>query len=376
MSTAGNVVYILRSNPVDPDARVEKEACTLKKHGYDVRVLAWDRESDHGPVSDWLTVGDQRIPITRLGFRATYGEGFQNLLPYLKFQLAMRRFLLRADPAIVHACDFDTACFSYGAARRRHAKFVFDLFDFLQADPQNLLERVVHRVVYGLINRADATIICTEERKKQIEGSRPKRLTVIHNTPMEAQRTETRFPLQSNSDRLKAAYVGVFQEHRMLDALVSFFSAHPEYEWHVAGFGKLQPMIERAAETSDHIFFYGRIPYSSALSLEQQADVILALYDPQIDNHRYAAPNKFYESLALGKPVMMVRGSGMSDVVERWDIGAVIDCSEEGVARGLETLAARRAEWPEMAEKMKTLYDRCYSWEEMERRLIELYEAL
>ena len=32
-----------------------------------------------------------------------------------------------------------------------------------------------------------------------------------------------------------------------------------------------------------------------------------AIYDPNISNHYYAAPNKFYEALMLGKPLIMVK---------------------------------------------------------------------
>ena len=36
-------IVIARSNAVEPDSRVEKEANSLAKAGYDVTILAWDR---------------------------------------------------------------------------------------------------------------------------------------------------------------------------------------------------------------------------------------------------------------------------------------------------------------------------------------------
>ena len=38
-----NRVVMLRSNPVNPDSRVEKEVLALSKAGFDVQILAWDR---------------------------------------------------------------------------------------------------------------------------------------------------------------------------------------------------------------------------------------------------------------------------------------------------------------------------------------------
>lgn len=40
-------VLFLRSNPVDPDSRVEKEVNSLIKRGYKVEVFGWDRSADY-----------------------------------------------------------------------------------------------------------------------------------------------------------------------------------------------------------------------------------------------------------------------------------------------------------------------------------------
>ena len=103
---------------------------------------------------------------------------------------------------------------------------------------------------------------------------------------------------------------------------------------------------------------------------------MLAIYDPVIENHRFAAPNKFYESLMLGKPVIMARGTGMSQVVEDNTIGVLIDYSKEGFADGINRLFEMKDEWPAMGNRMKALYQEQYCWDEMERRLIQLYAEL
>ena len=288
----------------------------------------------------------------------------------------MRRYLRKHAFDVIHACDFDTAFFSIGAAKRKREKFVFDIFDFLQSDPKNMLERIVRRAIYGLIRHSDAVIICTEQRKQQIVGSRPKRLEVIHNSPASLPEDEQGMLAGAESGRIKVVYVGVLQDYRLLPEMASWFEKHPEFEWHVAGFGKLQLFFEQLSNRCENIFFYGKIPYRRALRLERSADIMLAVYDPDVPNHRYAAPNKLYESLMLGKPVVMVHGTGMSEIVEREDVGVLIDYSEESFGQGLQKLMSRRAEWPRMSEKMHALYDQHYSWREMEHRLIKLYDSL
>ena len=103
---------------------------------------------------------------------------------------------------------------------------------------------------------------------------------------------------------------------------------------------------------------------------------MLATYDPSVENYRYAAPNKFYESLMLGKPVIMARGTGMSEIVEDNAIGELIEYSKEGFIEGVNRLIARKDEWPAMGSRMNALYQNQYCWDEMERRLIQLYTDL
>ena len=116
-------VCIIRSNPVRPDSRVEKEAYTLKKAGYDVTILAWDRDNNHPERKDVIKVGEEEISIYRLGYKASFGDGFKNIKQYLQFQFSMRRWLKKKNFDILHACDFDTAFFSIGIAHRKGEKY-------------------------------------------------------------------------------------------------------------------------------------------------------------------------------------------------------------------------------------------------------------
>ena len=304
-------ICIIRSNPVSPDSRVEKEAYTLIKAGYNVHILAWDRESDKKEVSSYIKVENKEIPITRLGYKSTYGEGLKNLKSYLKFQFHMSKWLFFHKFHVIHACDFDTAFLSIFVAKIKKEKFIFDIFDFLYCEPNNIFEKIIKYIQIKLINNSDSTIICTEERKEQIKGSFPKNLTVIHNTPSLNQLSKSNIFIEKNK-KIKIVYVGILQDYRLLKEITEVISENKNIEFHVGGFGKYESYFYRMSQRFANIKYYGKLTYSQTLSLEKQCDIMLAIYDPNIDNHKYAAPNKFYESLLLGKPVIMVKKTGMS----------------------------------------------------------------
>ena len=370
-------VCMIRSNPVRPDSRVEKEAWSLMKAGHSVHILAWDRDSNHEEQDGYITVADTKIPITWLGYKAAFGEGMKSLKPFMQFQFHMMRWLKKHknEYDVIHACDFDTAYFSWKVHKGK--QFVFDLFDFLYGEPENFFQKSVRQAQINIINHADATIICTEERKQQIKGSHPKKLVVIHNTPSAEQMSmDSGLEFKSDSDKVKLAYVGILGDERLLTGIGNVISRHNDVELHIAGFGYLEPLYQKLSKEFDNIFFYGRIPYDQALQLETKCDIMTAIYDPSDENCRMAAPNKFYESLMLGKPVFMTRGTGMSTVVEEYDIGELIEFSEGGFEKGLERLLARRDEWPAMSERMKQVYQEKFSWEKMRKRLVRLYDKL
>ena len=112
------------------------------------------------------------------------------------------------------------------------------------------------------------------------------------------------------------------------------------------------------------------------LALERQCDIMLALYDPAIPNHAYAAPNKFYEALALGKPIIMFANTGMDIVVRENQIGAVCDPTNDGIVCAIQSLISQKESWNSISKKMKKMFKNEYSWDIMEKRLIDLYTDL
>lgn len=371
-------VILLRSNPVNPDPPVEKAALALLNAGYDVKIIGWDRDADYAVKRDFVQLADYKVEVIRFGIKAQFSGGIKkNLVPLCLFLKRLRSWLVKnkATYDVIHAFDFDTGFVASGYAKKFSKKFVYHILDYYVASHglrNTVLEKPILRLENSVINCADATIICTEKRKEQIIGSTPKRLAVIHNTPSAAQFK----PCENKTEqtgRTKIVYVGILEPSRLIKEIAAVVSENNSLEFHVGGFGTLEGFFKEQSNTFDNIYYYGRLTYDHTLSLENECDIMLAIYDPAIDNHRYAAPNKFYESLMLGKPVIMARGTGMSEIVEENAIGELIEFSEEGFIDGVNRLIARKDEWPLIGRKMQEIYRDQYCWDEMESRLIRLY---
>ena len=371
-------VLMIRSHIVPPDPPVEKAARFLVSKGCSVTVVCWDRDCDYKIKKDFIPVGEDGFEVVKFGIRGTFSGGIKkNLFPMIKFLLRLRSYMKEncENFDVIHAFDLDTGIVAKQIAKKKNKKFIYHILDFYAAcrlKKDTFLYNAIKNVEFKVISSADATIICSEKRKEQIEGSKPKKLFVIHNTPEAVDFEEAK----SETGRMKIVYAGVFLQGRLLDELFELVEADEKLELHIAGFGEMEDKIQALSQRCARIHYYGKLPYSKVLELEHNCDIMTVLYDPAVPNHNYAAPNKFYEALMLGKPFVMCKNTGWDEVVEKEQVGVLIECSKDGLKKGLDTLYEKREQWEEMSERGKTLYRDRYSWDVMKTRLGNLYDEI
>ena len=374
-------VVLIRSNPVQPDPPVEKMADTLLEMGMKPTILAWDRSrkgrfcgSEHFPSGT--------AQIVRFGIPASYGARWGAIVSFLRFEWNIFCWLLqnRQNYEIIHAFDLDTGIAAWIVSKLIRKKLIYHVLD-VYADTHffsdSLIKRMVHKIEMALINHADATLICTEERIAQIKNSSPKRLEIVHNTPDSAViKNSEHVELEKSAAEVKIAFVGTQCRGRCIEELIDVVIQDARFELHIGGYGPLDDMLRTATKQCERIHFYGKLPYDKTLSLEQQCDLMLALYDPEMPNHRYCAPNKLYEALMLGKPLLMCENTGWDKLFQEENIGYLIPYSQEGIAEGLNKLYEAKDQWPTMSEMGKRLYQQRYSWDTMKRRIWKIYTEI
>ena len=367
-------VLFLRSNPVAPDPRVAKEAQALADAGYKVGVVAWDRTGELPKVEETPFGLVERLPI-----KGSFRSGLANLLPLVRFNLALLWHLIkrRSTYDAIHACDFDTVLPALVAAKLLGKKVVYDVFDFyadmLRATP-GWIKSIIKKVDLRLMGWVDAVILADESRVKQIQGARPKRLTFIYNSPP----IEDPFPLPPAPPPLRIAYVGLLQKERGILQVIELLRRHPEWELDLGGLGGDEEEIRRAVADLPNVRYHGRVPYEKALELMSNAHLLFATYDPSIPNHRYSSANKLFEAMAIGRPIVVARDTGMDQLVQQYALGFVV---EYGNLAALEDAFARVASWDlqrfeEFSQKAQEVYVTRFAWRIMKERLIALYRKL
>src|SRR5699024_1801995 len=75
-----------------------------------------------------------------------------------------------------------------------------------------------------------------------------------------------------------------------------------------------------------------------SIEIYRDCDIIFAIYNPIIKNHRYSAPNKFYEAMMLSKAIIVARGTGVDNLVEKNNMGIIVNYCTKDVKESLDYL--------------------------------------
>jgi len=369
-------ILICRSNPVAPDPRVEKEARALMEAGHTLQVLAWDRTArlPSQEKQDGMT-------IRRLAIRAEFGQGLGNLPALLRWQWGMAKWLIQNTRQydVLHACDFDTVLPCIMMKLFWGKPLVYDIFDFYAEHLRRTPERVksiIRSIDFKAIEYADAVILVDESRREQIKGTNPGRLYIVYNSPEDMQYQKQDF-IPSPKGKLILTYVGLLQYERGLLETLNVIKKYPDWTLEMAGFGGDENAISILCRDILNVNLYGRISYDKALEMTLKADVLFATYDPSIPNHRYSSPNKLFEAMMVGKPIIVARDTNMDRIVSEHDCGIVVTYGNE---TELEEALLKLANDPTLRKRLgrnaRKAYETNYSWNIMKSRLIELYSQV
>ena len=365
---------------IELDSRSQKEVSSLIKAGYQIMFCGWNKDRNGSIEKKNIETRGCQFEIQNICIEVKKGKGFkENIIPLLKYEFSLARWLIknRNNFDVVHACSLDVMITAEPVAKIFNKKIVYDVYDDY-ADSHsvgNRLHSLIKKIDSHYLKKADTVIICSEKRMEQLATKKEKKLVVIHNTPDISSVDSTLMPTSDNQ-KLKIAYVGNLNDGRLVFEIAKMIAENPKLEFYCGGSGLHEQDIASLAQKYDNIHFYGRLTYEQTLSLESNCDVIPAIYDPNVKNHAFAAPNKFYEALYLGKPTIMIHNTGMDDMVDKYNTGLTTEFSIENIKSAFNQISDNLPLWKDREEAIKTVYKELFSWNIMEARLLSVYEGL
>lgn len=389
-------IVMLLSNAYRPDPRVLKEARSLAESGYEVTVIAWDREGKL-PVleaADGFTV--QRVQDVR----SSYGAGFRQALRLPRFWLHAWRKLNRLRPSIVHCHDFDTLPPGWLWAKLHCRPVIYDAHEYYTELQQPRLRGVSGTVLLSFVGAAEqalsrsADAVVTVDERIADRYRNPRIVIIGHYPPVDFAERHTRSqaaPLSANSDPESPVsvtpvlvYAGRFSTDRGLIVIAEALQrlAAVGLKPHLRLLGtwtsqaEEQAFWQSIAGLEQQVEMVGWVPFEQVPSHLVSADVALAVLQP-IQRYAVALPVKLFEYMACGLPVVISDFPPNREVVAGADCGILVDPTDaDSIAAAIAHLVANPTEAHRLGQNGRRAFKKQYNWEELEMRLLKLYAEL
>jgi glycosyltransferase involved in cell wall biosynthesis len=131
----------------------------------------------------------------------------------------------------------------------------------------------------------------------------------------------------------RIAFVGYLVESRGAAELLDLCEALPgQAELVVAGTCRSEALIERL-KSNPAVSVLGSLPRAQAFGVMRDADLVALLYDPALPVNVLASPNKFFEAMMLGTPVVVSEGIHLSELVRARKLGYVVPYGDAAALR-------------------------------------------
>ncbi len=397
-STVTVCLHVVR--PLRVDVRAQRAAGALVQAGYRVEMI--DVEEAVGADS---FSGEEVMSISRTrGLRVRHiilprwhHARFEPFF-FLKTLQAFAHgvyWLLRSHADIYHACEVTALPACFIAAKIRRKPLIFEAYEMPLHDvplaEMGRLRLVFHGLLSlllpRLIARCQAVIAVSPPIVAEIKRSyHTDRVFLVRNilpycAPPRSDRRQE-YPGLASSARI-VLYQGYLQSDRGLDILVR---AAPLLDPDIVivmmgkGVGATQQRLEsliHELDVVDRVKIMPPVPYDELLDWTASADIGLTPLAPeQTLTMKWCLPNKVFEYIMAGLPILSAPLEAVQELITRYDVGQTLSSTHpSAVAHAINAMLSDRAARARMHENaLRAARELC--WENESERLIEVYRKV
>jgi len=365
-------------NDFQHDARVLKEARSLRTMGHDVTVIAMHADG----LAETEIVDCFQVHRIRLVSRSWSKRAIVQAFKYGEWVV---RALWRYRRADVFHCH-DLSALPIGVLGKlflnSSAKVVYDAHEF-ETEIDTLSpagKRISYWLEKLLIKHADQVITVSESiAAAYVDLYQIPKPRLILNAPSYADVPESdilRKELGIEKEKSIFLFQGALSPGRGIELMLRTAMEKPleNSVFVFMGYGVLQTEIQNTAKQCSHVFFHPAVSPDQLLTYTASADFGMVLIDGHGLNNEYCMPNKLFEYLMAGLPVVSSDIREVRRVVQANEIGIVIpDLEPAAVRKGLICVQAIDRQFlKSRIDRVRTIYN----WEVQEAVLAEIYADL
>jgi glycosyltransferase involved in cell wall biosynthesis len=322
------------------DNRVHRTSKTLTYMGFDVLVIGAKKRNSQ------LAVG-HKYNVKR--FNMWFQKGF---LFYAEWNVRLFFFLLKQKAVLLVANDLDTLPANYLAAKLCKATLVYDTHEYFTEMAELYNRPFVKKIWQGIENRffprLKYVFTVNNSVAKLYQQKFNKQLVVVRNIPIAATPLNSviDFGLPANKKILLMQGAGLNQ-HRGLEELVQAMDfVSDDFILVFVGSGLLVESLKKMAggKINQCIFFIKPQPPIMLHALAKMAWCGFSL-DKSINlNQQVSLPNKVFEYIAAGIPIIASNVIEVATIVNEYKVGKILnEVTPQAIANAVLELDAEVA---------------------------------
>ena len=305
-----------------PDPRMLRKMNSFFKITNDISVVFWSR-SFNLPIP-------KEFHIRSIEANDSWNI-FNRLFIDLKLFFVSLKYLLNIKPTIIYISGFDMipAGFFYKIINQR-IKLVIEIGDLPGGRfSKKKWIRIFNKLINKMLVKADLLVLTSpffwENYYKNLLPSGEK-IFIFENLPL---RVIFQNFQPKKHEKLTIGWVGTIRYRKQIEML---FESCKEYvnniDIIVAGMGPDYKYIKEKSTEYHNVNIIGAYNYErDILDIYSKIDVVYSVYDAEDFNVRVAIPNRLYESIVCGLPIIVAKNTALSWVVKKYGVGFEVSSS-------------------------------------------------
>lgn len=375
----GNRVVIAAISDLATDQRLHKVSLTLQEAGYDVLLIGTRRRNS-------LPLAPRSYATRRI--RLLFQKG---LFFFAEFNVRLFLRLLFTKGDIFLGNDLDAIGAVWLAATLRRKPVVYDSHEYYlgmpELDGRPGVKRVWRHLESFVFPRLRYIYTICDSFKDLYYKDYGKMLGVVRNVPYrKAADIDVPLPKELEEKLPKDKFFLLFQgaginPERGVEELVMAMPLLDPGCFHlviIGGGENWDKVVQMVANNhlADRITLIPKIPFEQLRSVTRRAHLGLSLDKPNNINHIYGLPNKIFDYLHSGVPVLVSRLVELEKIVNTYDVGDFIDSHEPAhIAAKILAISsdpARMERWKQHTSRVRE----DLNWERESRVVVNIFEQV
>lgn len=129
------------------------------------------------------------------------------------------------------------------------------------------------------------------------------------------------------NDKINIAYIGAIRDYQINIDFINSLKNNNQFNLNFHGEGTINNDIQKYIDTNNinNVFLTGRYQREEEEGYYVKNDLINVLRNNDGINNKTALPNRLYNSIMYGKPILAYKGTYLAELIDQFNLGMVIN---------------------------------------------------